>query len=330
MNFKVVVTDHEFDNFENEERLASEVGATLEVFNVLAEEDLLRATRGANVLLVSYANISRKVLQGLAEDAVVIQYSIGYDNVDMAAAAELGVRICNVPDYGAHTVADHTVMLMLALIRRALEYHHAIVDTAGGWVQALDVGPIVDLTDTTVGLVGTGQIGRLVAKRIQGFGSRVVAYDPYADPALLTASGIEPLSFDDLLATADVVSMHAPLTAETTGMIGVEEIARMKPSAVLVNTARGGLIDIDAAVRAVNAERLGGLGLDVFPSEPLEEGHPLRSARRTLLTPHAAYYSERSVRNLQLFAAEEMARACRGEGLRCEVRYKPSGSSVQV
>lgn len=319
MDKRIVVIDHEFDHFTEEERIAAEVGATLEVHNVTDKPSVLEVTRGADVLITNYARIDAEVLSGLGRNAVVIRSGIGYDNVDIAAAKELGVRVCNVPDYGASTVADHTVMLSLALLRHAPELHQAIVDTEDGWYQAATLGPVVDLADATYGLVGAGQIARHVATRMQAFGTRIIAADPYGNATVLKAAGIELVSLNELLGQADIISLHAPLTSETRHMIGRAEIARMKERTVLVNTARGGLLDIQAAVDALNEGRLGGLGLDVFETEPLSSGHPVRRAPRTLLTPHAAFYSERALHNLQLFAAEEAGRACRGEVLRCEI-----------
>lgn len=319
MSKRIVVTDHEFEQLTEEARIASEVGARFEVYQATDRDAALAATRGADVVLTNYAPMDREVLAGLAERAVVIRYGIGFDNVDIEAARELGVRVCNVPDYGASTVADHTVMLVLATLRRCLDLHSRIVGEPDGWGQASDLGPVLDLADAVHGLVGAGQIARHVAHRMQAFGTTVIASDPYADAAALAEQGIELVPLEELLRRADIVSLHAPLTPETHHIIGAEQLDAMKPGAIVVNTARGPLLDTVAAARALQGGRLGGLGLDVFETEPLEPGHPLRSAPRALLTPHAAFYSQRALHNLQLFAAEEAGRACRGEALRCEV-----------
>lgn len=316
---KVVITDYEFPNLDHEKRIAAESGAELSINQTRDAAELARITKDADVVLDLYAPITREVLAGLAPGATVIRYGMGYDTIDVEAATELGVRVCNVPDYGGDTVADHTVMLALAAMRKLLDYQQVIAGSEGGWLNAADVGPVVALEDAIVGLVGTGQIGRKVAKRLQGFGATIIAYDPYAKAEQMAAEGITLVELDELVARADLVSLHAPLTDETRHIINAERIAAMKPTAVIVNTARGPLVDTVAAAKAVNDDLLGGLGFDVFESEPLEADHPLRTAKRTLLTPHAAYYSGRSLNNLQQFAAEEMGRAVRGEALRCQV-----------
>ncbi|MBW1639155.1 C-terminal binding protein [Microbacterium resistens] len=317
---RIVVTDHSFPSLTHEETAAASSGAEIvDGRNATAEDDVAAVTTGADVVLLTFAEITDRVLAGLAPDAVVIRYGIGVDTIDVDAATRRGIRVCNVPDYGADTVADHTIALALAVLRRVVDYHREITGSPDGWVGATAIGAIPALSDLTYGLVGTGQIGRKVAARIRAFGSSVIAYDPYADAGILAAEGIRLVGIEELLARADVISVHAPLTRETTHLIDADAIARMKRTAILVNTARGALVDTVAAAEAVSSGRLGGLGLDVFEREPLEHGHALRTAPRTLLTPHAAFYSETSLRNLQRLAAEEAGRALRGEPLRCAV-----------
>lgn len=314
---RVIITDHDFPAVADEHRIAEECGAEFEVLRVTEASEVAEATTGADVLIVGNAAIDETVSAGLADGATVIRY----DSIDVDAASAHGVRVCNIPDYGADTVADHTVMLMLAVLRRVRDFT-AKLTTEDGWMWPPEIGEIPAVADCVVGLVGTGQIGRKVAARIRAFGATVIAYDPYADAAALKEEGIELTSLDEVLAKADILSIHAPLTPETKHIVNAESIGTMKDTAVIVNTARGGLIDTVAAAEAVTAGRLGGLGIDVYETEPLEAGHPLRSAPRTLLTPHAAYYSARALKNLQLFAAEEMGRALRGETLRCQVNRK--------
>lgn len=316
---KVVITDHEFSHLKAEEKAAEEAGAELVVDQATDEASVIARTQGADVVMLCYAPITEAVLAGLNPGATVIRYGIGYDTIDVEAATRLGVRVCNVPDYGAATVADHTVMLMLSVLRRVAEFDAAIRQAPDGWAVAARSVSIPALSDITVGLVGTGQIGRLVAARVQAFGSRVIAYDPYADAGALAGEGIRLAPLAEVLENADVLSLHAPLNASTHHLLDAEALRRTKPGTIVVNTARGGLMDTRAAAELVTEGHLGGLGLDVFETEPLEAGHPLRTAPRTLLTPHAAFYSERSLINLQQYAADEMKRACLGEPLRCQV-----------
>lgn len=323
MTRRAVITDHEFPALADEKRIAAECGAELSIHaDVKDPAAVADAVEGADVVLLAYARITDDVLARLAPEATVIRYGMGYDTIDVDAATARGIRVCNVPDYGADTVADHTVALMLASVRRLMDYHEQITESSDGWIPAPDIGPITAISDLTCGLIGTGQIGRKVAARIRAFGATVIAFDPYADAGALRQEDIDLVDLDELCARADVVSIHAPLTAETHHILDAERIGALKDSAIIVNTARGPLLDTRAAAEAVSEGRLGGLALDVLETEPLEADHPLRTAPRTILTPHAAYYSGRSLANLQLYAAEEMGRALRGEPLRAQVNRR--------
>lgn len=313
---KVVVTDHEFDHYDEARAVAEHYGAQYVEADTLQEQEVLEITKGADVVVTGFAPITAEVLGNLASGASVIRYGVGYETVDLEAATRLGVRVCNVPDYGSETVADHTVALALTLLRRIPQYHKVLCSDEKGWMLAREAGPVPALSDITYGLIGTGQIGRLVAKRIQAFGSRIIAYQPSADPATLAEINIESMELNRLLSEADVISLHCPLNSRTHHMLGERRLRLTKPGVILINTARGGLIDTHAAARLVNDGHLGALGLDVFESEPLERTHPLRTAKNTVLTPHAAFYSTRSLMNMKRLSADEIARALGGQPFR--------------
>ena len=313
----VVVTDQAFGGVARERAVAARHECSFAEFDVRTEEDTARAVRGSRVVFVNFAPITRRVLSELAPGAVVIRYGIGYDNVDVAAARELGVSVCNVPDYGADTVADHTVALLLALLRRVEVYTRGI--QASGWIQPAEAGPIKGFAETTIGLIGTGRIGRAVAARLVPFGFRIVAFDPFVAPDSLRASGITPLDLDELLGEADAVSLHAPLTEANRHLLDRARLAELKAGAVVVNTSRGPLIDETALADALHEGRLAGAGIDVYETEPLPRESRLRDAPNVLLTPHAAFYSDTSLANLQRLAAEEADRALSGVPLRCAV-----------
>jgi D-3-phosphoglycerate dehydrogenase len=313
----VVVTDQAFGGVDRERAVAEAHGADFSDHQVRTEEETLAAVTGASVVFVNFAPITRSVLESLAPGAVVIRYGIGYDNVDAVAAAELGVAVCNVPDYGADTVADHTVALILASLRKVGRYTDTI--RTAGWVAPSELGSIRGFAETTIGLVGTGRIGRAVAKRLGPFGFRVIAFDPFVDADSLRADGIEPVTFDRLLGESDLVSLHAPLTAENRHLLGDEQFSAMRPGAMVVNTSRGPLIDEDALASALGDGRLGAAALDVFEEEPLPAASQLRFLSNVLLTPHAAFFSDTSLAALQRLAAEEADRALSGLPLRCAV-----------
>ena len=313
----VVVTDQAFGGVERERAVALKHGCSFEEHQLKEEHETAEAVAGARVVFANFAPITRRVLAALAPGAAVIRYGIGVDNVDITAARELGVAVCNVPDYGADTVADHTAALLLAVLRRVDVYTQAI--RRDGWIAPADAGPIRGFAESTVGLIGTGRIGRAVAARLMPFGFRVVAYDPFVDPAQLQAAGITALGLEELLAEADAVSLHAPLTEENRHLLDAERLAMLRAGAVVVNTSRGPLIDQHALAAALREGRLAGAGLDVFEEEPLDADSPLRGLSNVLLTPHAAFYSDTSLANLQRLAAEEADRALTGTPLRCPV-----------
>lgn len=313
---RVVVLDEAFGNVDAEHTVAAAHGAAFERFQCRTADDARAAAAGADVAFVNFAPVDASVIGVLAPGALVIRYGVGYDNVDLAAAQAAGVRVANVPDYGVDTVADHTVALLLAGLRRVVEYDHTI--RRDGWVGPTGLGPVRSLAETTIGLIGTGRIGLQVAARLAPFGCTVQAHDPYA-PAAVFGERLTRVELPVLLDTSDAVSLHCPLTADNRHLIDRRTLSTMKRGALLVNTSRGGLVDTDAVVEALDDGRLGGAALDVFEAEPLAADSPLRTHPRTILTPHAAFYSTGSLRALQQLAADEAGRALRGEPLRCPV-----------
>ena len=206
---------------------------------------------------------------------------------------------------------------MLTLLRKIQHFDRAV--RRGEWPSATELAPIRSMAETTVGLLGTGRIGQAVARRLAPFGFAVIAYDPYAEPDDAADSAITLVELDELFRRSHVLSLHAPATPETTGIVNAENLAAMPAGALLVNTSRGALVDQDALLDALDSGHLAGAALDVFQPEPLPVDHRLRSQPNTVLTPHAAFYSEKSIRDLQRLAAEEAARAGRGEPLRCQI-----------
>ena len=314
---RVVVTDHAFAALDHERRAADALGAEFEEFDAKTEQAAIAAVQGADVAFVNFAPVSAAVLAAMNEGATVIRYGIGFDNVDLEAADQLGISVCNVPDYGGDTVADHAVTLALTLLRKIVSFDQILA--AGRWVSATELAPVLACGSTTAGLLGTGRIGLAVAKRLAPFGFEIIAHDPFADPAVLSESGIEPVGMDELFTRSRVLSLHAPATPETHRIVNAANLAKMPAGSFLINTSRGALVDEDAVLEALSSGQLAGVGLDVFDPEPLAADHGLRSHPHAILTPHAAFYSEQSVENLQRLAAEEAGRAGRGEPLRCRV-----------
>ncbi|MDR3070347.1 MAG: C-terminal binding protein [Propionibacteriaceae bacterium] len=309
---RVVVTDHPFKDTIMEQEVAASHGAEFLEVHAVSEDETISAVQGANVVLVDYAPITRPVLETLAPGAAVIRYGVGYDNIDVAAAKELGITAANVRGYGTATVADHAAALILATTRRLYQQTEAL--KAGSYPAPWAFGNIKEVGDHSVGLVGVGKIGLALAKRVQAFGCQVLAYDPYANVDEVAAEGIKLTTLEEVF-SSDVISLHLPLTKDTEHLIRTETIAQMKPEAVIVNTARGGLVNTVDLAQALREGRLAAAGLDVFENEPLPADSELFSLDNVILTPHMAFYSEGSIYRLQRMAADDAARALEGKPL---------------
>jgi D-3-phosphoglycerate dehydrogenase len=281
-----------------------------------SEDEIIALAQQADAVLNCYAKMTARVIEALKRCRIIARYGIGVDNVDLAAASKAGILVTNVPDYCIDEVSDHALALLLALARRIAAADGAV--KAGAWDVVAHAG-IRRLRGQTLGLLGFGKVGRALASKVQSLGMKVLAYDPYLQPELITRNGAEAISLDRLLAEADAISIHVPLSPETRKLIGQRELARMKPAAFLINTSRGGIVDEEALAVALKEGRLGGAALDVLSVEPPPPDHPLRQAPNIILTPHLAFYSRESVIELQTKAAEEVARALKGEHPRSPV-----------
>ncbi len=314
---RIVVTDLRFQDVPHERAAADRAGAEFQILACRSEAEVVEGLRDADIAFVNLVPVTETALAGMRPGGVIIRYGIGYDNVDIAAARRLGIRVANIPDYGSDTVADHAASCMLSLLRRLPVYTDAV--RRDGWTSPDVVGSLPALASTTVGLVGLGRIGLLVARRLQAFGIRVMAADPYADRDRLAAMEIDLVPFEALLGEVHGLSLHLPATPETRHVVNRETLAKMRRGTMLVNTARGALVDEEALADALEEGRLAGAALDVFDPEPLSPGSRLRALPNVILTPHAGFYSQDSLETLQRMAAEEAARALAGEPLRSTV-----------
>jgi len=305
---KIFITDYGFKDIHQEQTLFEAAGYDVQANKSSTEEELIAESEDAVALLVQWAPITADVIDKLQRCRIIVRYGIGVDNVDLAAAKRNGIPVCNIPDYCIHEVADHTISLALSLARQLTETHEQLI--AGKW-EIVPPRPMPAFQDMLFATLGYGRIAREVLKRAGSFHFKLGAYDPYLAGDLLRDEGVEPLLFDELVATADILSLHLPLSQHTQHIINREVIDKMKPGAILINTSRGGLVDTVALAYAIEQGKIVA-GMDVFETEPLPSDHPLRFARKALLTSHTAWYSERSVPTLQRMAAEEVLRGLSG------------------
>lgn len=275
------------------------------------EERIIAECRDADAVLNQYAQINRRVLSAMERCRVVVRYGIGVDTIDVPAATEMGIYVANVPDYGIDEVGNHTMAMILACARRLLAYDRGV--KAGRWGHRMG-GPVYRLKGQILGLLAFGRIARDVAAKAKGFGLEILAFDPLLPDSVFREFGvIRAGSLEEVLRRADFVSVHSPLTPETHHLIGERELKMMKPTAYLINTSRGPVIDEAAVYRALSGGWIAGVALDVLEREPVPPDNPLLTLENVILTPHAAFYSEESIRDLQRKAAEEVARVLRGE-----------------
>ena len=298
---KIVITDCDHASVGPEEDVVRAAGAELVRHQAIEPADIVAAAQGADGLIVQSGKITAEVLDALPSLKVVSRYGVGVDTVDVDAATARGVAVCNVPDYGTEAVSDHAIALALAVTRGLGILDRRLRAGSHDLAPAL---PVHQIAGSVFGVVGLGLIGSSTARKAAGLGYTVVACDVLRDPGTRTEQGYEVLALDDLLRRADVVSIHTPLTAETTHLIGADQLALLKPTAVLVNTARGGIVDTEALVEALRDGRLHGAGIDVVVPEPLPADHPLTGFDNVILTPHAAFYTEQSYTELKRRTAE--------------------------
>jgi D-3-phosphoglycerate dehydrogenase len=277
----------------------------------LAPEARLREAEACDALLVQDTPIDAAFIGRLSRCRVLGLYGAGIDNADVGAARRRGMLVVHVPDYGTEEVADHALCLLLACARGLAPLGATL--RAGAWDYGAAARPLHRLRGRTLGIVGLGRIGRRLAAKARALELRVLGTDPIFSPAQAAAAGIDWRPLPDLLAASDFVSLHAPLIPATEGMIGRDELARMKPGAYLINVARGGLVDESALLDALERRHLAGAGLDVLAIEPAPRDHPLVGHPRVVLTPHSAWYSEEGMRDLQRLLAEDVLRALHGK-----------------
>lgn len=309
----VAVTDYTFPALDVEEAILRPLGARIVAGQAKGAEALLPLVRDADAVITQFAPVNAEVIAAMSRARVIVRYGIGVDNVDLEAARQRAIPVCNVPDYCIDEVADHTLAFILALTRQVVA--HCMHLRGGQWGLATTLERLWNLRDQTVGIIGFGRIGREVAARLGPFKCRRLVFDPGVSAAAIAASGCESASFDSLIERSDIVTLHCPSTPQTRKLLNAAAFARMKQGAIVVNLARGDLIDTGALVAALQLEHLGGAALDVCDPEPIPLDSPLRSLPNVILAPHIASASVKAVHTLRKTAARIAASALRGDPL---------------
>ena len=306
----VLVTDHAWPELDIEREILAEVGADLLVATRGDASELMELAQDADGILTNWSRIPEEVLDAAPRCVVISRYGIGVDNIPVESATRLGVVVANVPGFCIDEVSDHTMALLLACSRRIVGF--ALATSAGVWDLPATARGMLRLRGQTLGLVGYGQLAQAVATKAIPFGLRVIAYSPRLQPGELAAGITATNDFEWLLGQSDYVSLHAPATSETRRMIDAGALGVMKPTAYLINTSRGALVDEAALAAAVREGVIAGAALDVLDVEPAPPDHPLLGLDHMIVTPHAAFYSEEAILDVRRRAASHAASALRG------------------
>ena len=300
----VLITDYTWPSLDPEAAILRRADAELVVAETGDEDELLQLVVDADAILTCFAQVTDRVVNAGERLQVIGRYGIGVDNIAVGEATRRGIPVTNVPAYCIDEVAEHTLAMALALARNIGSYNRSVRDDDWSLIQGR---PLYRIAGQTFGIVGYGKIGQALGHKAIALGLKVLAHDPLMSDAAIAAAGAEAADLPTLVSRADFLSVHVPLTAETRGLIGDRLLRSMKPTAFVINTAHGGVIDQDALDSALGNGWIAGAALDVFVPERLAPDHPLLTRPNLIATPHVAFYSEESVHDLEVLAAENVA-----------------------
>nr|WP_321457141.1 C-terminal binding protein [uncultured Cohaesibacter sp.] len=308
---KVIVSDCDHESMQIEKDVLAKAGLDFTHMAARTEDEVIEQCKGGNIILNQYGRFDDRVFTALPEVKQIVRYGVGVDNIDLEAATRHGVQVCNVPDYGMHEVSDHALALMMALIRKIPA---TVSHTRAREWDFRKMAPIRRITELSIGVLGVGRIGGLFAKKVLPLGKKVLVYDLNRKDLETRIPGVKQVAtLEELLANCDVVSIHCPLNEETRNLLDADKLKMMKKGAIIINTARGGIIDEKALADLLEAGTLGGAALDCVSPEPIAKDSRLLDMDNVFLTPHMAYYSEESSAELKRKVAEEAARFAKGE-----------------
>jgi D-3-phosphoglycerate dehydrogenase len=296
----------------DEAELIQKAGIELIDIDAASEEEIIVKAREPDVVFTVRTAFTRRVFENLPKLQAVIRCGIGYDNVDVDAATDNHVLVVNIPDFCFEEVSNHAIVLLMACAKKLVRMNH-LLKTAGWGASRRIMQPMGSIWGQTLGIVGCGNIGRMTARKAQCFGLKVIGHDPYVDQNLTRESGIVLKSLSEVMGESDYVSLHPCLNQETFHLIGEKELALMKPSAYLINTARGSVVDEPALIRTLQAKSIAGAGIDVFEKDPIDPDNPLLKMDHVIVTPHSASYCDASFKRLRISVGQEAVRVAQGK-----------------
>ncbi len=312
---KIVVTSRrffmKFQSLDYFKKRAESFGGKIVPVYSESDEELVNEVKDASVVVIIGRQIHKDIIKRMEKGKMILAMQVGYDCVDIKEATKKGIIVCNIPVYCTDEVANHAITLILAVSRKIKLLLSATEE--GGWDYNI-AKPIYNFNGRTLGIIGLGRIGRALVPKAKGLGINVQAYDPYIHDDIFNLLGVNRCyELDELLESSDYISIHAPLTEETKMMIDKDAISKMKSTAVVVNTARSRIVDYKALLNAIDNDKLGGAGIDVMDKEPPDPDDPILKNDKIIVTPHIAWYSEDSLKNLMILSMDEIERALRGK-----------------
>lgn len=306
---KIVIVDHREEGFEMEKKAFVAENVDLFISSCKNEEELIETVKDAHIIIFTFSKITANVINRLTNCKMVIRYGVGLENVDIKAATEKGIYVCNTRNYGTFAVAEHAFALLISVTRRIQLLDHNVRNNI--W-DMQSIPPVYSLQHKTLGITGFGNIGRYVCKMALAFDMKVIVYDPYIEQETVRKLSAEKVSFDDLIKNSDHITIHAPLTEETRHIFSKDVFGKMKNTSTLINTSRGGLVNQNDLIMALKSAQIAGAGIDVFENEPLDPHNELLTIKNVVLTPHVAWYTEDSIVNLHQEVIDEVIRVLHG------------------
>ncbi|MGG0792099.1 C-terminal binding protein [Peribacillus simplex] len=312
MSFKILLTDYEFEHLKYEEEIFQESGLEIEFIKAQCktEEEVMEQAKEVDAILNQYAPISRRVIDSLENTKIISRYGVGVNTIDLNAAKEKGITVANVPDYGMEEVSNHALALLLSSARKVTLLNKEV--KKGNWDFKVCV-PIHRFNEQTIGVLGFGRIPRRFIEKVKPLGFKTAAYDPFVSASDMDAVGVQKMELDEIIAEADYLSIHVPLIDDTYHLINEERLKQMKKNAVIINTARGPIIDEKALSDALEKGVIAGAALDVTEDEPVSTDSPLLTMDNVIITPHSAWYSEEAMVELRQKAARNIVQVLNGE-----------------